>query len=233
MWRQRRGELGWQAGRAPRRGLGGRGNRPRKNRPPPAYRPWIERVSADIERARAETTGARAADKLARRRAARVVIADTPEIQPIPVIHIEDDPTPAEATMSSDDEDTPPAHGESCGAGSGASGSSGAPPNWEEAAWAAWHQENRWRYVDGRWYWRQPGWGPDGGSDCPRSADPARSARNQARKEQKERKRAERREREAQDPDAAGADAWNRVYERHLNQRVHELRQASWQERWG
>ena len=212
-----------------------------KRQAAPCVRAWTECLEGDIERVRAEAAGARAADTLESRRRQRVVIADTPEVQPIEPVHGDDD-----LSGSSSGDEGPAAHGKSCGGGSGsathgescggasgAAGSSDAAPHWEAMQWAAWHQEHRWRFVNGQWFWRPVGQGPDGGSDCPRSADPARSARNKARKEQKERKRAERREREAQDPDAAGADAWNRVYERQLNQRVHELRQASWQERWG
>ena len=206
----------------------------------PSVRAWTECLEGDIERVRAEAAGARAADTLQARRRQRVVIADTPEVQPIEAVHLDDesgassgDEGPAAPGKSSGRGSGSATHGESYGGASGAAGSSGAAPDWEERAWAAWHQEHRWRFVNGRWYWRPVGQGPDGGSECPRAADPARIARNKARKEQKERRRAERLEREAQDPESAGADAWSRVYERQVNQRVHEFRQASWHERWG
>ena len=210
-----------------------------KRQAAPCVRAWTECLEGDIESARAETAGARAADTLAARRRQRVLIAETPEVQPIEPVESDDDSGGA----SSGDEGLAShgnscgggwgsaTHGESCGGASGAAGSSDAAPNWEATQWAAWHDKHRWRWVNGQWFWRPVGQGPDGGSDCP-PAHPARAARNKARKAKKELKRAERREREAQDPDAASADAWNRVYERQVNQRVHELRQAPWRQGW-
>ena len=217
----------------------------------PTYSAWIDCVGDDLERVRAEMAGARAADTLAMRRRPRVVFVEAPEVQPIPVIVVEDDPPAADATMVEGDSDSDPsprprgksfgrgaahgescgegvAHGESCGAGSGASGSADAPPRWTEAEWAAWHQEHRWRWADGCWVWRPVGTGPDGGHDCPLAADPARTARNKARKEQKLRKLEERRALDREDPVAAASAAWQRVYKRQVDLQVHELRTEGW-----
>ena len=198
-----------------------------------------ECLEGDIERARTEAAGARAADTPQARRRQRVVVADTPEVQPIEAVHLDDesgassgDEGPAAPGKSSGRGSSSATHGESYGGASGAAGSSGAQPDWEETARAAWHQEHRWRFVHGRWYWRPVGQGPDGGSECPLSEDPRRTARNKARKEQKQRRRAERLDRAAEDPETAEADAWHRVYDRQTNYRVNEFRQSSWHERW-
>lgn len=49
-----------------------------------------------------------------------------------------------------------------------------------------WWDASRWRHAHGRWWFRSRGTGPQaGGRDCPRSANPSRTARNARRKAKK------------------------------------------------
>ena len=211
----------------------------------PSIYAWTECVAADMECLRAEAPLARAADTLATRRRARVAFAPQPQVQPIVVVdEVEDDGGVVE--ISDDDDEQPGTTcGESCSTGAqstgspgeswgaaaaeaGAPGSSSDPPLWSPAEWGAWEADHRWRWGHGRWHWREVGGPTSGGSHCPASSDPARTARNKARKEKKERAREARAALAAADPDAAAEEAWHRVYRNMVNERLGEARKEAW-----
>ena len=76
-----------------------------------------------------------------------------------------------------------------------------APWSYDAGEPEGWWDASRWRRVRGRWFFRYRGEGPEaGGSDVPRSSNPARAARNARRKAKKFRKRQREQEERAVPP---------------------------------
>ena len=72
-----------------------------------------------------------------------------------------------------------------------------APWSYDAGEPEGWWDASRWRRVRGRWFFRYRGEGPEaGGSDVPRSSNPARTARNARRKAKKLQKKRQREQEE-------------------------------------